>query len=312
MATFLVFNELSATIKAVDQVVGRRYLDDLSEILLDRRIGGRKVLVAPAPFHQLQVSAGYPVGRWLATYSLRDSDKRQRIKLLVDRSLDYGECVWSEQPDLDEVEYRCSGESARGLSTSILLDGLAVSLWSSEQWNVSTVKIEKSWLEGEDVLTRTVDVSHACRVAHLDDHTDWLRRLWTPPPTSGLQLWEQRASLFPRLDFCDAVGDQIKALGGDGRRFRAVLRGLRDLQNYCESWSAGDLDIHSLNRASGESTSTMNKYSGERTFRCPDGEDRVFEWHLKRGDTRIHFFDFPNEKRLLVGYVGGHLRISSE
>src|SRR6266852_2849357 len=38
----------------------------------------------------------------------------------------------------------------------------------------------------------------------------------------------------------------------------------------------------------------------------------LFEWHVKRGDTRIHFFDFPAQKRLLVGYVGGHLRLSSE
>src|ERR1019366_567056 len=115
MATFLVFNELSATVMAPDQAAGRRYLDDLSEILLDRRIGGRKVLVAPAPFHQLQVRAGYSVGRWLAAYSPGDPEKRLRAKTLVDRSVEYGECVSAEQPDSDAVEYRCTGQTARGL-----------------------------------------------------------------------------------------------------------------------------------------------------------------------------------------------------
>jgi hypothetical protein len=55
--------------------------------------------------------------------------------------------------------------------------------------------------------------------------------------------------------------------------------------------------------------STLNMYSKERTIRCPDGEKRVFQWHLKKGDTRIHFFDFPAAKRILVGYVGNHLPI---
>jgi hypothetical protein len=85
-----------------------------------------------------------------------------------------------------------------------------------------------------------------------------------------------------------------------------------DLQRYCESWDSGGFDIHQLANASGESESTLDMYSDERTFQCPDGQYRLFEWHLKRGDMRIHFFDFPQRKRILVGYAGSHLRISSE
>jgi hypothetical protein len=91
-----------------------------------------------------------------------------------------------------------------------------------------------------------------------------------------------------------------------------VLRGLRDLQNYCDLWDTDNFDIHSLANASGESQSTLNRYSEERTFECPDGQYRLFQWHLKRGDTRIHFFDFPDKKRILVGYAGAHLRIATE
>ncbi|PYS40592.1 MAG: hypothetical protein DMG14_10035 [Acidobacteria bacterium] len=32
----------------------------------------------------------------------------------------------------------------------------------------------------------------------------------------------------------------------------------------------------------------------------------MFQWHLKKGDTRIHFFDLPAKKRILVGYVGNN------
>jgi hypothetical protein len=117
-------------------------------------------------------------------------------------------------------------------------------------------------------------------------------------PVNGTQLWEQRATLFPKLDFCDSRELQTKALGGDGARFREALRGLRDLQKYCDGWITPNFDIHSLNNSSGESEATLATYGDERRF---------FNWHAKRGNSRIHFFDFPAQKRLLVGYVGKHL-----
>ena len=69
--------------------------------------------------------------------------------------------------------------------------------------------------------------------------------------------------------------------------------------------------MHGINNASGESAPTLHMFGDLRTFRCPDGQYRRFKWHVKRGDIRIHFFDFPTNQRLLVDYVGCHLRISS-
>ena len=211
-----------------------------------------------------------------------------------------------------DVEYRYAGQSAQGLFVAFSLDGLAVSLWTCDQWNVDHISLEKSWIDGENLLNRILDVPHAARIDHLDGHLEWLRRHEPPPPANGSDVWKERTSLFPSLDFCESVEHQIVSLGGNDPRFKAALRGLCDLQNYCESWNTANFDIHQLANASGESESTLNMYSAERTFQCPDGQSRVFEWHLKRGDTRIRFVDFPSMKRILVGYVGDHLRISSQ
>ena len=120
-----------------------------------------------------------------------------------------------------------------------------------------------------------LDVLHACQTSHLDVHVEWLRRTQSPLPANGHELWKEKESLFPSLDFCDSVEGQVNTLGGNEPRFKAVMRGLRDLQNYCESWNTGNFDIHQLANASGESSPTLNMYSDERTFRCPDGESRL-------------------------------------
>jgi hypothetical protein len=94
-----------------------------------------------------------------------------------------------------------------------------------------------------------------------------LERVQSPPPANGLELWNDRGRLFPNLDFCDSVEGQIRSLGGNEPRFKAVSRGLSDLQKYCDSWNTGSFDINQVPHASGESLSTLNSL-----FRLPGSE----------------------------------------
>lgn len=307
----VIFNDLSTEPLAADPVAAARILNEFAEVILDKRLGPGRVLVAPCHFPQLQLSIGYSIGRWLATYSPNNREKRVLLKTLIDRRTQYGDCIPAEDSNGYECEYACGGRSAVGLSTALRAGGLALSFWTAEEWNVATITIDKSWIDGDEVRTASASVPHGCRVLHLAAHEQWLTQVRVPAPESGAQIWDARATLFPSLDFIETVEHQMKALGGSGSRLRLALRGLSDLQTYCESWNGGGFDIHAIPNASGESASTLNMYSEERRFRCPDGEYRVFDWHVKRNDLRIHFYPFPEHRRILVGYVGPHLRISS-
>ncbi|HKS72592.1 MAG TPA: hypothetical protein VJQ82_05300 [Terriglobales bacterium] len=312
MTVYLVFNELSANHMSPSVEVARGRLRTFSDILIDPRIKGQKRLVTPPEFPQLQIAAGYSVGRWLCDRGWGDPDRRVRIKTLIDKCDYYQDCVPPDELESHAVEYRCADELARGLFVAFSVDGLAVSFSTENRWDSPAIELYKYWLDGDNVQSRSITVVHVCRTDHLDDHREWLRQQEPLPPTSGAELWNRKDWLFPNLDFCESAEEQIKNLKGDDHEFRAVARGMCDLQNYCATWNSSNFDIHLLNNASGESASTLQMYSEERTFRCPDGAYRLFNWHLKRGDVRIHFFDFPKSKRILVGYVGRHLRIAGQ
>lgn len=258
MAVFLVFNELSAAQMAPNIADAQRFLEEFSGILIDHRITGHRILVAPPNFLALQVSLGYSVGRWLTEHHSGDQERRVRIKTLVDRRSDYGDCIPAHQLDTTDVEYRYADQTPRGLVVAFSIDGLAVSFWSNDQWNIPRLQIEKYWIENDDVQVRTFHVLHACQAAHLDAHAEWLRKHEPRTPPNGVELFRERDLLLPSIDFCQSAEDQIKKLRGNDPRFRAVLRGLCDLQNYCDSWQSNNFDIHQLANASGESKPTLN------------------------------------------------------
>jgi hypothetical protein len=175
MPVLLVFNELSAGM-ATGLDDAKRQLEVFSEILVDQRIKAGKVLVVPTHFLQLQVSAGCSFGRLLAVHRYGDHEKRLRVKTLVDHCSYFSDRVPIDELESHDVEYRCAGQPARGLFVAFAVDGLAVSLSSSDQWDVASIDLEKTWIDGEDIQTRTLNVLHACCAAHLEEHFGWLRQ----------------------------------------------------------------------------------------------------------------------------------------
>jgi hypothetical protein len=305
----LVFNELSASVIAPDMEATSQWFTQFAKVLIfTRGVIGSKVLVVPRDFRYRPFGPHYNLSRWLVAAPLHDDIERVRFKRLLDQSVEFESLNGTDLETRDDVEFLHASRRAVGLGIAIELTGVAVSFASSADWNASSLMVEKLWLGDKELERADVSVRHASTTAHLAQLQSFIDQQVRALPGDGRELWTNRQELYPSLDFCESVQPQIEPLAGTEPRFKVLRRSLGELQGFCDVWTDPHFDIKRLNKASGESAQTLANYAQERTFRCPDGLERVFEWHLKRGESRIHFYDFPKAKRLLVGYVGMHLR----
>lgn len=125
---------------------------------------------------------------------------------------------------------------------------------------------------------------------------------------SSADLWNQREVLFPSLVFCNRVGDQLNNLD----QFSVVFTRLLELEQYSREWSKGPFKPSELpSKVTGESRTVKQdeKAMQSRSFTCPDGEARIFLWHMRAtpGALRIHFYPCENKREIIVGHIGKKL-----
>jgi hypothetical protein len=124
-------------------------------------------------------------------------------------------------------------------------------------------------------------------------------------------LWSKRTKLFPHLQLCGEVEEQLSKIGNSGY-FKQIVDRLREFDNAVSNWSNGAFSYKDINakyslRISPESDKTMEKYGNERIFSLPKGGTEYFELHIKTGDLRFHFFADNQNQKVYVGYIGPHL-----
>lgn len=161
----------------------------------------------------------------------------------------------------------------------------------------------------DDDEDEKVTIIHASCKEHLKDHIEWFRDRLRKEVLDGATLWSKREELFPNLQFCDSVKDQLLNLRAGDAMLTPIEKRLSDLQAYAATWIDGAFDSDQIAcKATPESEATLNQYAQERTFTCPDGQDRIFSWHVRLTPLawRIHFY--PSKPgQVIVGYVGFHL-----
>ena len=213
------------------------------------------------------------------------------------------------QFDLAKVSFQ--GKTSEGLRFAAITNSIAISLNSAPEWNRSilSIDIKQISLDGE-IIDSEIDIKHASSKQHIYELSPWIQECLARDIKDGKQLWLDRHQLFDRLDFCNCVEKQLTDILSADPKLTHIIQTLSTLNQRCQVWHDGSLFLAGYLDESGESESTMqNKnYRSKRTFLCPDGEQRVFERHIKLRlwNWRIHFLA-QSTGTVTIGYIGNYL-----
>ncbi|MEO8890013.1 MAG: hypothetical protein ABI417_00510, partial [Coleofasciculaceae cyanobacterium] len=270
--------------------------------------GVKRVLRTSDDINTIELAPNYSVARWRNDQTV-NREERSFFRTLTSKAPFWTDVTEKIKNDFDLSEVWHQGEQAGGLGFAVVIDALTVSLISKSCWDCSHLELEVRRLdENEDLIDERLEIVHASRSNHIQQHTSWINNRIRSKVTDGLELWSRKDELFPNLILCEAVAVQLQSISSE--KLQLVKNRLSELEDYCKSWTNEAFEPKSLRNVSPESQVTLQnpKYSKERTFLCPDGKERVFSWHAKLSfGWRIYFL--PNEQRqMIIGYVGCHLR----
>jgi len=311
----MVLNELSLSPLARDKQTARQRmlnLLDTANMATDHHIN--KAIRVYGQFYNTEISPGYSVYDWLINNDL-DPDERQllgeylRKKPFLDN--------WQDTPIKDEKllsDFFYNEEPAEGLGFAFMLRSLALSVRyepPDPRWESSSITLKRTWIDKEDdnrLKPEEVQVVHASKVEHIQELIPWIEERIKTSVRHGNDLWQRKEELFPNLEFCEDVRKQLREVHY-GIKLESIITRLLQLQDYCKKWKSGNFSIITRRRPGDtrqESRETLNHkiYGPMRIFRCPDGEDRTFSWHMsvECDSFRVNLLDTGQEKRPLAGF----------
>lgn len=171
----LLFNELcikydeTRLIKSLDHA--KLWIQGLSTLLTFlHRYKNADELRVPIDFRKTELISSYSLGRLLSDdENIIGKDERDNIKTFTDRGRyleDISEIVddagiFEHRQDVYFFQY--NGSITRGFGAAHLLNGLALSIETEEEWNCTSVRIEKHQNSGVSFI----NVNHACKFEHI-------------------------------------------------------------------------------------------------------------------------------------------------
>lgn len=306
MGLLLFLNELSCA----EPTAKERANDAMRDFVqLLRRIVGLRSDAALASIvkrEELELAPGYYLQEWAGQPANRDYWRF--IRAMQNRAP-----FSTVLPDGvgDGVEYRWQARLAEALGAAHLMDGLLVSLLINECWRVPWVSADRSSLLDSDdgqvaFFEDHVQVRHAAATEHVSVHETWLKQVGVLDLANGMQIWEQRAALFPNLQFLPGVQRQLQDLRPDW--VIPLAQELRRIDDAIGDW---DPRMRAVPAWRSNITPEGEQRKNLCHFSDMDGQSRVFDLHgrFTPGAGRVHFRLVAEERKARVAYVGIKLGI---
>jgi hypothetical protein len=306
-----ILNERS--VEAADRPMMERAATLLSVLRALDALGFPKVLRHSRDAIDREVESGITFRTWLFQRAPRET--RQFLAGRLQKA-PFIEALHQMQEDARDalLQVTYDGSTAAGVGTAFLYDAPAVALRGDARWEADPlvallVKVDAASSSVEEV---PIEVVHLCRQEQIEPRRALLRARVLRAVRGGDELWQRRREIFSRLDFCESVERQIRALSGHEFYFQHVVQALARLDTALVEWASGPL--HPGMDFSTESGQTLNHgtYGPMRDFVCPDLEKRRFKNHLKifSNNWRIYYLECrasTGEGRAYIGYAGSHL-----
>lgn len=306
----MVLNELSLRNPAQDIATARQWMLDLIGIVRAAKAQSTKqaTLRTQYDFLSTLLASDYPLRRWLNDTEV-DPEIRRFIKTLATKAPFSNDITNTEIQDLESnqsnSEFLFQGKRAIGLGVAYLIEALPVSFLSEKCWDCNRLKLEVIQLDDDE--DSIVEIVHASRIIHVKEHANWLQNITRQEVRDGLDLWNRKSDLFPHLVFCEVVEKQVVSLLEGQPMLRSVEKRLFELDNASRAWTSGNFDFKNIpSKVTPESDSRLKTLAAQLTFKCPDGENRLFSWHLRMtpGDWRLHFYVDSGRQQIVIGYIG--------
>lgn len=308
----MILNELSARFPVESMEKGRQlmsyFLETCSKV---RKIIHNESILLDQDYRSFELAPGYRIEQW-RNDSTVDVENKRMFRALLNKSVIYDSDEFEYEGDFS-TEFQNRRYTSKGCLLAYEMDGVAVSFMSSAHWEISeidgiyTVLCDDGELENQQV--KIPNVSFTDNVEVFKNYYEHKREEWRYTRiVCGQDILECAMNEFPNLVFCENAIQGCRKYVGVSEAGQVYKR-LLELQWVAERMEQ-KFDKNVLAHATPESGATLERFSDEHTFRIPEGEAKLFSWHIRYTGGyagRIFFHPVPEKKIIYIGHVGHKL-----
>lgn len=197
---------------AADIPSARRLMSELISTLRQATTSGvNRVLRTQNDINIIEIAPNYPIASW------RNDNEVSREERSYFRTLTAKAPVWVDAIediknnfDLSDVYYQ--EMQAIGLGFALVSNCIPVSLLSNDCWDASYLQVKFSYMDEDgDIISESVDIIHASRRQHIQNHINWIQERIRRAIYNGLELWDRREEfkVLRNLLHCSKNGTEL-------------------------------------------------------------------------------------------------------